>query len=189
MAKTLIAAAFSGVKFVRCVGIEILPDLCEAARGVIQRTKNMIGDVSKGKIYVFFTGMFFCCDVHIVHAGPRNADIVSLTNNFPLLEIWYGIMSRLVKFTYIHVCVTLALWLLFVFIDMIGREMQVMTLLWECQVGQMRTSCTHLRYVSRTVSFKLVRCLYMQMIDLIILFAIYLYVCRDLEIVRYWARS
>mmetsp|Transcript_15109 Transcript_15109/g.22727 ORF Transcript_15109/g.22727 Transcript_15109/m.22727 type:complete len:774 (-) Transcript_15109:140-2461(-) len=72
--KTLVAAAFSGIKFLRCIGVEILPGLCEAARTVIQNTKDIVNMASKKG-----------------SETPRsNTYIASLAPNFPLLEIWEG---------------------------------------------------------------------------------------------------
>merc|ERR1711871_947836 len=49
--KALIAAVLSGINFVKCVGIELMPGLCEASRDVIESLQKCLDSNSPGSPY------------------------------------------------------------------------------------------------------------------------------------------
>lgn len=40
--RALVAAAFAGSRFLRCIGIELLPSLCACATNAISRARNAV---------------------------------------------------------------------------------------------------------------------------------------------------
>ena len=49
--KALVTAALSGINFLKCVGIELLPGLCEASKGVIDSLRQCLNSDSPGSPY------------------------------------------------------------------------------------------------------------------------------------------
>mmetsp|Transcript_33205 Transcript_33205/g.61905 ORF Transcript_33205/g.61905 Transcript_33205/m.61905 type:complete len:928 (-) Transcript_33205:600-3383(-) len=86
--KAVVAAALSGAKFLRCIGVEVLPGLCQASRSAIDKCKAKVQSFTSSQQRRFSRRVSSATGSPLAISGGEDVSASSDAPTLPMIEIW-----------------------------------------------------------------------------------------------------